>query len=114
MNDANAAVITELDGHVLIVTLNRPQAHNAVNGDVALGLGTALAEADTNPEVRVVILTGAGEKTFCAGADLKAIARGEEMSPPGNRSLGLCRHGSAPNQQADHRSGQWDCPGRRD
>jgi crotonobetainyl-CoA hydratase len=83
------AVLTERDGHVLVITLNRPEARNAVNGDLTLGLGTALEEAENDPEIRAVVLTGAGDQTFCAGADLKAIARGESLNPPGTEAWGF-------------------------
>jgi crotonobetainyl-CoA hydratase len=65
----------------MIVTLNRPEARNAVNETLWLGAGEALAEADRDGDVRVVIVTGAGGQSFCAGADLKALSRGERISP---------------------------------
>lgn len=83
------AVLTERDGHVLIITLNRPEARNAVNADLTLGLGNALDEADKDIEIRAVVLTGAGDQTFCAGADLKAIARGESLNPAGTEAWGF-------------------------
>lgn len=83
------AVLTELDGHVLLVTLNRPEARNAVNGDLTLGLGNALERAHTDDEVRAVVLTGSGDRSFCAGADLKAISRGESLNPPGTEAWGF-------------------------
>jgi crotonobetainyl-CoA hydratase len=83
------AVLTERRGHVLVVTLNRPEARNAVNGALTEGLGRALADADTDPEVRLVVLTGAGDKSFCAGADLKAITAGESLNPPGTEQWGF-------------------------
>jgi crotonobetainyl-CoA hydratase len=83
------AVLTERDGHVLIVTLNRPEARNAVNAELTLGLGTALEQAEADLEIRAVVLTGAGDQTFCAGADLKAIARGESLNPPGTETWGF-------------------------
>jgi crotonobetainyl-CoA hydratase len=86
---ASDAVLTERDGHVLLVTLNRPEARNAVNGALTLGLGTALEEAQDDPEIRAVVLTGAGEQSFCAGADLKAISRGESLNPPGTEAWGF-------------------------
>ncbi|HEX5289880.1 MAG TPA: crotonase/enoyl-CoA hydratase family protein [Streptosporangiaceae bacterium] len=76
-----AAVLTERHGRVLLVTINRPEARNAVNAAVATGLGDALDEADTDPGIWAVIVTGAGDKAFCAGADLKAVTRGESLSP---------------------------------
>ncbi|MGQ0280359.1 enoyl-CoA hydratase-related protein [Sphingopyxis sp. Q841] len=76
-----AAVLTERRGHILIVTINRADARNAVNAAIHVGLGTALKEADEDPEIRAVILTGAGDRSFCAGADLVAISRGEPIEP---------------------------------
>jgi crotonobetainyl-CoA hydratase len=73
----NDTVIAEQYGHVLLVTLNRPEARNAVNLDLTVGVGEALDFAEANADIWVVILTGAGEKSFCAGADLKAAAAGE-------------------------------------
>ncbi|WP_256820249.1 crotonase/enoyl-CoA hydratase family protein [Dietzia sp. Die43] len=83
------AVRTERRDHVLLVTLDRPEARNAVNGEVSTLLGNALHEADTDPGIRVVVITGAGERSFCAGADLKAISRGEDIFPAENRQWGF-------------------------
>lgn len=69
------AVLTERDGHLLIVTLNRPDRLNAINGEMLVLLYDAMVEADTNPDIRAVVLTGAGGN-FCAGADLKEMAGG--------------------------------------
>ena len=76
------AVLVERRGTVLVITINRPDARNAVNGAVSEGVGDALEEAQSDPEVRVVVLTGAGDKSFSAGADLKAISRGENVMHP--------------------------------
>jgi len=73
-------LIDRQDG-VMVVTINRPEARNAVNFAVHVGIGEALQEADRDPDVRAVILTGAGDQAFCAGADLKALSRGEQMRP---------------------------------
>lgn len=62
--------------HVMLVTLNRPQAMNAVNPELAQALGAIVAESEADGDVRAVVLTGAGGRAFCAGADLKAIAAG--------------------------------------
>ena len=83
------AVRTERRDHVLLVTIDRPDARNAVNAEVSTLLGNALHEADTDPEIRAVVLTGAGEQSFCAGADLKAISRGEDIFAPENRQWGF-------------------------
>ncbi len=63
-------VLTERRGPVLTVTINRPDARNALSGEVLAGLVSAFREADGDDEVRVVVLTGAGDRVFCAGADL--------------------------------------------
>ena len=83
MNEVASApvVLVERADQVMIITINRPGARNAVNLDVHVGVGTALEEADRNPDIRAVILTGAGDQAFCAGADLKALSRGERLSP---------------------------------
>ncbi|MFJ3798654.1 crotonase/enoyl-CoA hydratase family protein [Streptomyces sp. NPDC090088] len=83
------AVLVERRGHVMVVTLNRPEARNAVNAAVALGVGRALEEADRDPGIRAVVITGAGDKAFCAGADLKAVARGENIMPPEAKDWGF-------------------------
>jgi enoyl-CoA hydratase len=62
----------EQDGHVVIVTMNRPAAKNALSTDMLVGLAEAFAYIDAEPGVRAGILTGAGGE-FCAGADLKAL-----------------------------------------
>ena len=87
--ESRPAVRRERRGNVLLVTIDRPEARNAVNGEVSTQLGDALHEADTDPELRVVVLTGAGDQSFCAGADLKAISRGEDIFPAENRQWGF-------------------------
>lgn len=72
-------VLSELTGNVLVLTLNRPEAGNALNGALSAALSEQLAAATDDPEVRAVVLTGAGEKIFCAGMDLKAFAAGEDL-----------------------------------
>ena len=70
------AVLTERRGNVLLITLNRPQVRNAVNGAVAEGIAGALDELDGDDSLSVGILTGAGG-FFCAGMDLGAFVKGE-------------------------------------
>jgi enoyl-CoA hydratase len=69
-------VRVESDGDVLVITIDRPEARNAVNLTVAEGIAAALDRLDSDAELRVAILTGAGG-TFCAGMDLKAFVAGE-------------------------------------
>ena len=73
---AEEAVLTEADGGVLLITLNRPDARNAVNAALASGVAAALDRLDDDDELQVGILTGAG-KGFSAGMDLKAFVAGE-------------------------------------
>ena len=70
-----AAVEFETRDHLAIITLNRPEARNAVNGDVAQGMEAALDAIEEDRNLRAAILTANG-KAFCAGADLKEVAAG--------------------------------------
>jgi len=72
-------VLTEASDGVAVITINRPQARNAINGAVARGIAAALDEFDANSGVRVMILTGAGG-TFSAGMDLKGFLAGDSPS----------------------------------
>ena len=74
--------IVERDGHVLTVTMNRPEARNALSGEMMQIMSEAWDEVNSNPDIRVAILTGAGGH-FCAGADLKAMTQ----SHPGDAGL---------------------------
>jgi len=69
----------ERRGRVEILTLNRPEARNAVSPEVSRAIEAALDDLEADPEIRVIVLTGNGP-VFCAGADLKVVARGEGMS----------------------------------
>ncbi|WP_416391653.1 enoyl-CoA hydratase-related protein [Alloalcanivorax xenomutans] len=100
-NTNNAVTLERLGDHIALVTLNRPQARNAVNGDVAQGLAAAVKATEADNDIRAVILQGSGDKVFCghrpwrppcgpsrvrrqkslpaifcAGADLKEISAG--------------------------------------
>jgi enoyl-CoA hydratase len=68
------AVIVEREGHVLVVTLNRPEKKNAVNCEVMCRLYDAWVQLDSDDELRAGILTGRGD-TFCAGMDLSEIGK---------------------------------------
>jgi enoyl-CoA hydratase len=78
MSDQPHAIV-ERDGHVLTVTMNRPEARNALSAEMLVRMYDAWVELDTDPELRVGILTGAGG-TFCSGMDLKAFAGGFESN----------------------------------
>jgi enoyl-CoA hydratase len=72
-------LLTERDGHVLVVTMNRPERRNALSASMMEGLGAAWDEVNSNPDIRCCILTGAGG-FFCAGMDLDAAT----AAPPGD------------------------------
>jgi crotonobetainyl-CoA hydratase len=88
-NPATPAVLTQLLGSVLLITLNRPAAGNSINANLGRGLENALHQLDTDAQIRAAVLTGAGEKMFCAGADLKALAAGESLSPDRDKTRGV-------------------------
>lgn len=70
------AVKMEIENTIATVTLNRPESMNALNQDVWMGLRDTARDIKENPEIRVVIVTGAGTKAFSAGMDLKMVASG--------------------------------------
>src|ERR1700744_6198677 len=67
----NDSVIIEKRGSALWITINRPEKRNAVNASVIAGIASGYRAAHEDTDVRVIVLTGAGEKAFCAGADLQ-------------------------------------------
>jgi len=81
------AVLVEQRDRILLITINRPQAKNAVNAAVSQGLADAMDRLDDDPGLSVGILTGA-EGSFSAGMDLKAFARGENVVVQG-RGMGF-------------------------
>jgi len=83
------AVLVERRGNVMVITINRPEARNAVNSAVSIGVGDALEQAQHDAGVRAVVITGAGDKSFCAGADLKAISRRENLYHPDHGEWGF-------------------------
>lgn len=66
------SVLNEVRNRAHWITLNRPERRNALNDDVARQIANALRAAQANPEVRAIVLTGAGDRAFCAGGDLQA------------------------------------------
>ena len=81
-------VLTEARDGVLIVTINRPEAKNAMNQAAAQGIAAAMDRLEADPALRVAILTGAGG-TFCSGMDLKGFLRGESPHVDGRGFGGL-------------------------
>src|SRR6202167_5629139 len=82
------AVTVEYGDGVIEITINRPEARNAINGAVRTGITEALAELDDRDDLAIGILTGAGG-TFCAGMDLKAFLAGELPGEPGRGGAGV-------------------------
>jgi len=76
MGEVQSEVLVESGDGVQIITINRPEAKNALTGAVARGIAAAVDELDANDDLRVGVLTGAGG-TFCSGMDLKAFLTGD-------------------------------------
>ena len=74
------AVLVERRDRVMIITLNRPEAMNAINGALSHGLLAAVRELDADDSLTAGVITGNG-RAFCSGMDLKAFARGEDIGP---------------------------------
>ncbi|MGV9802870.1 crotonase/enoyl-CoA hydratase family protein [Mycobacterium sp. NPDC003449] len=89
MTESLPGALVECKGNVMVITINRPEARNAINSAVSIALGDALEEAQQDAEIRVVVVTGAGDKSFCAGADLKALSRGEDIGHPDRPKWGF-------------------------
>ena len=83
------AALSERRGNVLLITINRPDERNAVNGAVSTAVGDLLQQAQDDADVWAVVITGAGDKSFCAGADLKAISRRENLFHPQHPEWGF-------------------------
>jgi enoyl-CoA hydratase len=85
-------VLTQVEDGILIVTINRPEAKNAMNKAAAEGIAAAMDRLDADDDLRVAILTGAGG-TFCSGMDLKGFLRGESPSIEGRGFGGITQQG---------------------
>ncbi len=70
-------VLRERRGHVEILTINRPEARNAINGGVSRAMSSIMDELGDDADCWVVVITGSGDKAFSAGMDLKAFSSGE-------------------------------------
>ncbi|MDR2986514.1 MAG: crotonase/enoyl-CoA hydratase family protein [Nocardiopsaceae bacterium] len=82
------AIRTEVSDGVATITINRPQARNAINGEVARGIAAAVEDFDARADVRVLVLTGEGG-TFSAGMDLKGFLTGDSPIAPGRGFGGI-------------------------
>ena len=73
-------LVEEQRGHVLVLRMNRPEARNALSPELMAALGGAFQRAEDDPGVRCVVLTGTGDRAFCAGMDLRAFGEGRQPS----------------------------------
>jgi enoyl-CoA hydratase/carnithine racemase len=73
-------LVREQRGAVLVARLNRPEARNALNGALMEQIGRAMVDAESDPDIRVVLLTGTGDRAFCAGMDLQEFASGQRTT----------------------------------
>jgi enoyl-CoA hydratase len=96
----NAMLTVERSGPIAVVTLNRPEAMNALSKALRLALHAAMVELDADPDVSVVVLTGAGERAFTAGLDLKELGSDPKAMSAANdqgatsnpvKAIELCR-----------------------
>jgi enoyl-CoA hydratase/carnithine racemase len=84
-------LVREQDGPILVVRLNRPEARNALTPALVAGLGNAVLDAEADPTVRVLVLTGTGERAFCAGMDLRSFSQGESIGVGGDAATAAFR-----------------------
>jgi enoyl-CoA hydratase/carnithine racemase len=76
------SVLVEQHGAVLVATLNRPEARNAIDASVMAGIAEAVERAEADDDLRALLLTAAGDGVFCAGMDLRAFAAGNIGAAP--------------------------------
>jgi enoyl-CoA hydratase len=74
-DQSDSVLLVERDGAVAVVTLNRPEQRNALSAELRIAIGSTMAELEADPDIRAVVVTGAGS-AFCAGMDLKEIGGG--------------------------------------
>ena len=85
------AVDYEKEGRIAIITINRPQALNALNADVRRGMGEAMVDFRDNPDLWVAIITGAGDRAFSAGADIKDFRPATDEEVKAGRGMAQVR-----------------------
>lgn len=82
MTQIDSILLTQTQGHILVLTINRPERMNALSPELSDALISAFVEAAADPDVRVIVLTSVGDRAFCAGADLKARAQEDAEGKP--------------------------------
>jgi len=87
MSEQEPLVLEARDGGVAVITLNRPERHHALSNALSSQLEAAIINAEADPDVRVIILTGSGDKAFCAGGDMlemSGVEKGQDVPKPAN------------------------------
>jgi enoyl-CoA hydratase len=87
-DDPQDEVVVDRSGAILTLRINRPEARNAMNVAVMAGIGGALLDAEADEHVRAVVLTGTGDRAFCAGMDLRAFAE-DDMTTGDDQKAGM-------------------------
>ena len=82
MSESEAVVVREQRGAVMVLRMNRPEARNALSPELMGELGNGFAAAEADEGIRAVVLTGTGDRAFCAGMDLRAFAQGGSNPTP--------------------------------
>ena len=82
MTETAPILLSEMRGHVLLLTINRPDRMNSLSPEMSEALVEAFVDASADPAVRVIVLTAVGDRAFCAGADLKARAQEDAAGKP--------------------------------
>jgi len=83
---SDAVLFEVVEPHIALVTINRPEARNAVNSAVSAGIEAAVDRVEADPDLWAVVLTGAGPHAFCAGADLKEVSAGRSNTLAGSKN----------------------------
>jgi enoyl-CoA hydratase/carnithine racemase len=91
MTTESAELVREQRGPILLVRLNRPEARNALTPALLHALGAAMDDAENDPTIRAIVLTGTGDRAFCAGMDLRSFAEGGQTGGNADAMKGFYR-----------------------
>jgi len=94
MTEPESLVLEERRGNVVLLTLNRPERHHALSAALNAALDDAFSRAADDADVACVILTGAGDKAFCAGGDMLEMSGVETQERPRRTSSAIARPGA--------------------
>jgi enoyl-CoA hydratase/carnithine racemase len=84
VSEAGPELVLERQGPILVVRLNRPEARNALTPRLLSAIGSAAVDAESDPEIRSVVLTATGDRAFCAGMDLRSFVAGDTPGTGGD------------------------------